>query len=133
MQLFMALAIVLSSETLAASRPMTLERFLFVVGPDVTCTRSVNSYTLGKPKVKNIPFKLKLRVNVLPQPGTGHTKVASCFLLLCEAFAVRPVVTFGFETTTGTCTPDGIEGAMTPFTVATPTMGVFIPGKPELS
>ena len=45
------------------------------------------------------PLRLKLLVNVLPQPGTGQVKFASCFRLLWLAFAVRPVVTVGFDTT----------------------------------
>jgi len=39
-------------------------------------------------------LRLKCRVNVLPQPGTGQTKFASFFLRMALASAVAVVVTF---------------------------------------
>lgn len=44
------------------------------------------------------PLKLNLRVNVLPQPGTGHTKCASLRRLLALAAWVALVVTCCFST-----------------------------------
>jgi len=44
------------------------------------------------------PLRLNLRVNVLPQPGTGHMKWASFRLLLAEAAWVADVVTCCFST-----------------------------------
>ena len=46
----------------------------------------------------SVPLRLNLRVNVLPQPGTGHMKCASFRLLLAEAAWVADVVTCCFST-----------------------------------
>lgn len=48
--------------------------------------------------MERIPLRLNLRVNVLPQPGTGHMKCASFRLLLAEAAWVADVVTCCFST-----------------------------------
>ena len=52
------------------------------------------------------PLKLNLRVNVLPQPGTGHTKCASLRRLLALAAWVALVVTCCFST----CSMGGNRG-----------------------
>ena len=78
----------------------------------------------------NKPFKLKLLVNVLPHPGTGQTNVASCFLRLWLAFAVRPVVTFGFDTTIGTAVPPPPPPELsTPLSPLSPAL--LIPCRPD--
>ena len=56
------------------------------------------------------PLKLNLRVNVLPQPGTGHTKCASLRRLLALAAWVALVVTCCFST----CIIGGKRGTFAP-------------------
>ena len=61
---------------------------------------------------------MKRRVNVLPQPGTGHTKFASFLRRLALAACVALVVTCCFSTCMmggrrGIAPPCGKGGAMT--------------------
>ncbi len=83
------------------------------MGPQVTCRDSVSTSSTtplagekrgckrAKQKHKGhyyAPRRLNLRVNVLPQPGTGHWNTASFFLLVALAACVAVVVTCCFST-----------------------------------
>jgi len=59
-----------------------------------------HSHRKGRSAVceRKCPLKLNLRVNVLPHPGTGHTKCASLRRLLALAAWVALVVTCCFST-----------------------------------
>ena len=59
----------------------------------------------------DIPLKLKRLVNVLPQPGTGHTKFASFLRRLALAACVALVVTCCFST----CMIGGSRGTFAPW------------------
>ncbi len=59
---------------------------------------------------EHTPLKLKRRVNVLPQPGTGQTKFASFLRRLALAACVAVVVTCCFST----CMIGGSRGTLPP-------------------
>ena len=59
---------------------------------------------------EHTPLRLKRRVNVLPQPGTGHTKFASILRRLALAACVALVVTCCFST----CIIGGKRGTFAP-------------------
>lgn len=61
----------------------------------VLCVDNGSGWDTGK---RNIPLRLKRRVKVLPQPGTGHMKCASLRRLLALAACVADVVTCCFST-----------------------------------
>ena len=52
----------------------------------------------GHTERADAPLRLNRLVNVLPQPGTGHTKLASFLRLLALAACVALVVTCCFST-----------------------------------
>ena len=89
------LAIVLAGETLLATRPLALEWSLLIVRSQVTYQQTVTlrNHFIAVAMRMYVPFKLKWRVNVLPQPGTGQTNEASPFLRPSLALAVAGVVT----------------------------------------
>ena len=60
---------------------------------------------------EHTPLRLKRRVNVLPQPGTGHTKFASFLRRLALAACVALVVTCCFST----CMMGGRRGIEPPW------------------
>lgn len=59
---------------------------------------------------KDVPLRLNRRVNVLPQPGTGQTKLASLRRRLALAAWVALVVTCCFST----CMIGGSRGTFAP-------------------
>jgi len=87
--------IVLAGETLLATRPLALEWSLLIVRSQVTYqqTTTLQDRFIAVAMQIYVPFKLKWRVNVLPQPGTGQTNEASPFLRPSLALAVAGVVT----------------------------------------